>query len=133
MSPFSIVFRLAVCVAASLIIGCDPADIREYTIPIKGEKDIQVIVSKINAIAVRHGFAAGDNNGIVQKDGSFAAWRRKLNAEDESTRIALFLYFDSNKNTCRGRLILFPGSKLPPDSIEMFSELKSVFQQFERL
>jgi hypothetical protein len=115
---------LVLILFSQCIISCDPADVREFRIQGAGESRMRSYVGDIDAIAKRHGFRPDQQNGTLQPNGLLAAWRRKLQPEDKTTRIACFVYFDKTTNAGRVRLVLFPGTTLPQDTISMLDEVK---------
>ncbi len=111
---------------ALMLSGCDPADTREFNVSLAGgEWQLSAVINEIDPLATECGFQADPLNGKLREGGLVASWRRKLRPNDENTRIACFVFFDSKTNSGKVQLILFPGNKLPDDAVKMFEDLKT--------
>jgi hypothetical protein len=133
ISSASMVCRFPHYLGALVVLAlasCDPADVREMEISAPGgEQQMRRFVGEVNQIALSHGFSRDEANEALQRAGIVAEWRRKLHPSDPATRIGCYIFFDKTANSGRVRLVLFPGTHLPPDSIVMFDELKKLCER----
>lgn len=116
---------LVVLLASTNLTSCDPADIRDFTIRVPGgERQADELAKEINPILLRNGFYSDFSHVTSSQGELIASWRKKFHPNDETTRIACFVFYNRSSNVVRAQLILFPGTKLPADTIRMFEELK---------
>lgn len=122
--------HLVLCVLSALLLSCDPTAVRSVNIKVPGGRaEADEIVKKLGKAAEEHGFHKRMLGSRPEFAHYIASWTSKVSKDEEFTRLACDVAFDSEVNMLNIKIILFPGLGLPKSALALYEDAKAILAE----